>query len=81
MLPSTTTSPHRLLRLKEILAPGGPLPISPSTWWKGVKDGRYPAPVKLGPGITVWRYSDIEQLAESGVDRSPKDSKTDEIKN
>ena len=37
-----------LLRLKDILAPRGPIPVSKSTWWAGVKSGRYPAPIKLG---------------------------------
>lgn len=50
------------LRLKSILAPGGPIPVSKSTWWAGVKDGRFPKPVKLGPRITVWRAEDIQQL-------------------
>ena len=25
------------------------IPVSRSTWWAGVKDGRLPQPVKLGP--------------------------------
>jgi len=29
--------------------------MSKSTWWAGVKSGRYPKPVKLGPRITSWR--------------------------
>ena len=31
------------------------IPVSKSTWWQGVKTGRFPAPVKIGPGITAWR--------------------------
>lgn len=54
-----------LVRLRSILAPKGPLPIGKSTWWKGVKDGRYPAPVKLGPRISAWRVADILALVES----------------
>jgi prophage regulatory protein len=50
------------LRLRDILAPHGPLPISKSTWWAGVKSGRYPQPVKLGPRITAWRLADIMML-------------------
>ncbi|MEC9346268.1 MAG: AlpA family phage regulatory protein [Pseudomonadota bacterium] len=38
------------------------IPISKSTWWAGVKDGRYPSPVKLGPRITAWRVEDIRDL-------------------
>lgn len=51
-----------LLRLSSILAPDGPIPVSKSTWWAGVKDGRFPKPLKLGPRITVWRAEDIERL-------------------
>jgi len=38
------------------------IPISKSTWWAGVKSGRYPCPIKLGPRITVWRADDIREL-------------------
>ncbi|NJD05589.1 MAG: AlpA family phage regulatory protein [Methylococcaceae bacterium] len=38
------------------------IPVSKSTWWAGVKDGRYPKPVKLGPRITAWRVEDIRSL-------------------
>ena len=51
-----------LLRLQSILAPTGPIPVSKSTWWAGVKDGRFPKPIKLGPRITVWRAADIQRL-------------------
>ncbi len=50
------------VRLADILAPEGPLPIGRSTWWQGVRDGRYPQPVKLGPRITAWRIDDIRAL-------------------
>ena len=52
------------LRLSVILAPRGPIPVSKSTWWAGVKSGRYPKPVKLGPRITAWRVEDIRNLIE-----------------
>lgn len=54
------------LRLRSILAPVGPIPVSKSTWWAGVKDGRFPKPQKLGARITVWRVEDIKALIESG---------------
>ena len=38
------------------------IPVSKSTWWAGVKTGRYPQPIKLGPRITAWRVSDIRAL-------------------
>jgi len=55
------------VRLSAILAPSGPIPVSKSTWWLGVKQGRYPQPLKLGPRITVWRAEDIWSLIEAGV--------------
>jgi predicted DNA-binding transcriptional regulator AlpA len=40
------------------------IPVSKSTWWSGVKSGRYPKPVKLGPQTTAWRVRDIRALVE-----------------
>ena len=62
MLGQTSNAQAGFLRLRAILAPNGPIPVSKSTWWAGVKDGRFPKPLKLGPRITVWRKEDIEQL-------------------
>ena len=44
------------LRLPEVLKV---IPVSKSTWWAGVKDGRYPKPIKLGPKMSAWRVEDI----------------------
>ena len=52
------------VRLADILAPKGPIPVSKSTWWQGVKDGRFPRPQKLGPRTTVWKAEDIRSLFE-----------------
>lgn len=41
------------------------IPISKSSWWAGVKSGKYPKPVKLGERTTVWRVEDIRALVES----------------
>jgi prophage regulatory protein len=38
------------------------IPVGKSTWWEGVKSGRFPKPVKLGPRITAWRVEDIRLL-------------------
>ncbi len=67
--------PHTgLVRLSQILAPAGPIPVSKSTWWEGVKDGRFPKPQKLGPRTTVWRVEDIRALFEA--DRGQTDGET-----
>lgn len=62
-----------LLRQKQILGdpkakpPIAPIiPVSASTWWEGVRTGRFPKPVKLGLRITAWRVTDIRQLLEGG---------------
>jgi len=54
------------LRLRQILGDAGAVPPIPalipvkrSSWWAGVKTGRYPKPVKLGPRMTAWRVEDI----------------------
>lgn len=52
----------RFLRLKQIVGPSGLIPVSKSTWWEGVRSGRFPKPVKLGPRITVWHSKDIDAL-------------------
>ncbi len=64
---STWSQRTGYVRLVDILAPVGPLPISKSTWWAGVKEGRYPAPIKLGPRITAWKVDDILALMERGT--------------
>lgn len=56
------------VRLAQILAPAGPIPISKSTWWQGVKEGRFPQSQKLGPRTTVWKVEEIRALFEAQVD-------------
>lgn len=41
------------------------IPVKKSCWWEGVKSGRFPKPVKLGPRITVWRVEEIRALIAS----------------
>jgi predicted DNA-binding transcriptional regulator AlpA len=50
------------LRLPQVL---NFIPVSRATWWAGVKSGRFPKSVKLSPGVTVWRVSDIHQLIDT----------------
>lgn len=38
------------------------VPVSKSTWWAGVKSGRYPKSVRLGPRIAAWRVEDVREL-------------------
>lgn len=44
------------------------IPVSKSTWWAGVRSGRYPQPVRtLGDRITAWRVEDIRALIEQAA--------------
>ena len=44
----------------------GLIPIGPTQWWEGVREGRFPKPVKFPGGRTaLWRVEDIRQLIES----------------
>ena len=52
-----------LLRVNQILRF---IPISRSSWWAGVKSGRYPKPFKLSARTTVWKSRDIISIIESG---------------
>jgi len=51
-----------LLRINQVLRF---IPISRSSWWAGVKAGRYPAPRKLSERVTCWRAEDIRDLIDS----------------
>ncbi|MCQ8103547.1 AlpA family phage regulatory protein [Methylomonas sp. SURF-2] len=43
-------------------------PVSRSAWWKGIKDGIYPKPVKLSKRTSAWKVEDIKNLiARTGV--------------
>lgn len=55
------------LRANQIAGPQGLLPISLSTWWAGVKAGRYPQPIRLGARLTVWKRHEIMALLEHGI--------------
>ena len=66
----------RFLRLKQII--GDPkaeppiqpiLPISKSSWWDGVKTGRFPKAIKIGANTTVWREDEIRSLVDELADR------------
>ncbi|MBL0407243.1 AlpA family phage regulatory protein [Microvirga aerilata] len=56
-----------LVRLDRIVGPNGLVPVSKSSWWAGIKTGRFPKPVKLGPRTTAWRIEDIRVLIERGA--------------
>lgn len=47
------------IRLSQILSF---IPVSKTTWWDGVRSGRYPKGVALSSRTTAWRAEDIQKL-------------------
>lgn len=41
------------------------IPVGRTSWWNGVKSGRFPKPVKLSPRVTAWPVNAIKQLIAS----------------
>jgi predicted DNA-binding transcriptional regulator AlpA len=39
---------------------GGTRPLNAATLYRGIRKGRYPAPVKVGPGSSRWLRSECE---------------------
>ena len=71
----TIPSRDRLIRLSGIIgerdADGREItppiiPVSERTWERGVRDGRFPKPVRLGRTV-AWRESDILALVKDGA--------------
>jgi prophage regulatory protein len=58
------------IRLPDILKL---FPVGARSWDRGVKEGRYPAPVWLSPRVKAWRVSDIRELLESIANRESTD--------
>jgi prophage regulatory protein len=68
------------LRLPQIIGrrptnsdPGLPaiIPVSRSAWWEGVRTGRFPKPIKLGPRTTAWTVNDIRDLVQKMSREAP----------
>ncbi len=73
-LPSTG-----FLRLKDIIgdrnaSPPIPaiLPISRTTWWEGVEEGKYPAPLFIGYRTAVWPIEEIFALIQKIKEEAPR---------
>jgi predicted DNA-binding transcriptional regulator AlpA len=50
--PPTCSVESPLLTITEACAYfGGSRPLDPSTYYRGIRAGRYPAPIKIGPNI------------------------------
>jgi len=59
----------KLLRVRDIVkvnknSTNFYLPISRSSWLKGVSEGKFPQPIKLSTRVTCWRESDVLALMQ-----------------
>jgi predicted DNA-binding transcriptional regulator AlpA len=44
---------------------GGSRPLDSSTLYRGIKAGRYPKPIKVGPGSSRWSREECEAALEA----------------
>lgn len=48
-----------LVRLKDLIAPHGPIPASRSSVYAWIAAGRFPAPLKVSLRMSAWRVADV----------------------
>ena len=67
---ATTTAPaaqaaalpsEGYVRLSQIIAPRGVIPIGRTRWYAGIEAGHFPAPKKLG-SASLWEVSAIREV-------------------
>jgi predicted DNA-binding transcriptional regulator AlpA len=46
---------------------GGTRPLNPATLYRGIRKGRYPKPVKIGPGSSRWLRSECEAALQAMI--------------
>ena len=63
----------KFISLKQVLEL---IPVSKSTWLRGVSTGEYPQSVKVSKRLRFWRNDDIQnliaKLIDSGVEHGEK---------
>lgn len=58
----------RFVRLRDVIAPNGPVPIAKSTLWAKVKSGDFPQPIRLFNRVTCWRVEDVQAFLDKAND-------------
>jgi predicted DNA-binding transcriptional regulator AlpA len=59
---------QRVIRLSQLASTRGKpgkLPVSPTTVWRWVREGRFPKPFKLGESVTVWDADEVDAFLEN----------------
>jgi prophage regulatory protein len=59
--------PEGFARLDQVL---GAFPVSKATWYRGIAEGRYPRPHKLGPRSNGWDVDQIRALITSTLEKT-----------
>lgn len=44
-------------------------PITPSTLYRGIRTGKFPRPLKIGPGTNRWRRSELQAVLDAAAAR------------
>ena len=45
------------------------IPVSRSTWLRGVSAGEYPEPIKVSKRLKFWNMADIQDLVDKLINR------------
>lgn len=62
---------QRVIRIADLATTkrkAGRLPVSPATVWRWVKEGKFPAPFKLGPNTTVFDLDLVEAFVAQSAE-------------
>lgn len=62
MIETTGQGPRQLLRLPAVCKKVG---LSPTSVWRAVRDGRFPAPVSIGLQAVAWHESEVDSWIAS----------------
>jgi len=57
----TSLNETGFLRLPDVLSL---IPVSKTSWYSGVAEGRFPKPIRLSSRTSAWRVEDIRQLID-----------------
>jgi predicted DNA-binding transcriptional regulator AlpA len=49
-------------RLMPVIEVARMLSCSKATIWNGVREGTFPAPIKMGPRLSRWRLGEIKEM-------------------
>jgi predicted DNA-binding transcriptional regulator AlpA len=65
LLNQRSEQPHLLDRAEACRFFGGSKPINSATLYRGIRRGRYPRPVKVGPGTSRWLREECQAALQA----------------